>query len=163
MFSENLHDWQEFYTTTGHTGRAKYQLWFGLKKVLAVTPPLVSCPTRWSLYWPLALCVDHHQQISRETGYSNVLHIPTIFITDKFPLWWVFVMVGMCRKAIIIMMIMMTNMIMMNHQAMLPIRRGPRYHRYNSGRLWKQCQWPQSLFKVSHFAFWAILVSVPIL
>ena len=20
---------------------------------------LVSCPTRWSLYWPLALCVDH--------------------------------------------------------------------------------------------------------
>ena len=31
--------------------------------------PLVSCPTRWSLYWPLALCVD----LSRETGYSNVL------------------------------------------------------------------------------------------
>ena len=26
MFSENLHSWQEFYTTTGRTGRAKYQL-----------------------------------------------------------------------------------------------------------------------------------------
>ena len=28
MFSENLHGWQEFYTTTGRTGRAKYQLWW---------------------------------------------------------------------------------------------------------------------------------------
>ena len=26
MFFENLHSWQEFYTTTGRTGRAKYQL-----------------------------------------------------------------------------------------------------------------------------------------
>ena len=26
MFSENLHSWQEFYTITGRTGRAKYQL-----------------------------------------------------------------------------------------------------------------------------------------
>ena len=26
-FLKNLHDWQEFYTTAGHTGRAKYQLW----------------------------------------------------------------------------------------------------------------------------------------
>ena len=26
-------------------------------------------------------------------------HIPTIFITDKFPPWWVFVMVGICRQA----------------------------------------------------------------
>ena len=26
MFSENLHGWQESYTTTGRTGRAKYQL-----------------------------------------------------------------------------------------------------------------------------------------
>ena len=33
---------------------------------------LVSCPTRWSLYWPLALCIDHQPPINRETGYSNV-------------------------------------------------------------------------------------------
>ena len=26
-FLENLHHWQEFYTTAGRTGRAKYQLW----------------------------------------------------------------------------------------------------------------------------------------
>ena len=26
IFSENLHSWQEFYTTAGRTGRAKYQL-----------------------------------------------------------------------------------------------------------------------------------------
>ena len=26
-FLKNLHNWQEFYTTAGHTGRAKYQLW----------------------------------------------------------------------------------------------------------------------------------------
>ena len=32
---------------------------------------LVSCPTRWSLYWPLALCID--PPINRETEYSNVL------------------------------------------------------------------------------------------
>ena len=31
--------------------------------------------------------------------------IPTLFITDKFPPWWVFVMVGMCWKAIIIIMV----------------------------------------------------------
>ena len=29
-------------------------------------------------------------------------HIPTIFITDKFPPWWVFVMVGICWVTIII-------------------------------------------------------------
>ena len=30
----------------------------------------VNCPIKWSLYCPLALCVDH---LSRETGYLNVL------------------------------------------------------------------------------------------
>ena len=34
--------------------------------IFMVYCPLVSCPTRWSLYWPLA-------PINRETGYSNVL------------------------------------------------------------------------------------------
>ena len=33
MFSENLHCWPEFYTTTGRTGRAKYQLWLRIKTV----------------------------------------------------------------------------------------------------------------------------------
>ena len=38
---------------------------------------LFSCPTRWSLYLPLAFCIDH--PINRETGYSNVLvRKPTI-------------------------------------------------------------------------------------
>ena len=35
---------------------------------------VVSCPTRWSLYRPLALCIDQSQPpINRETGYLNVL------------------------------------------------------------------------------------------
>ena len=34
---------------------------------------LVSCPTRWSLYWYLDFCDDHHHPDNRETGYSNVL------------------------------------------------------------------------------------------
>ena len=38
-------------------------------------------------------------------------HIPTIFITDKFPPWWVFVMVGICRQAMMMMMMMMMMMI----------------------------------------------------
>ena len=52
---------------------------------------IVSCPTRWSLYWPLALCVD----LSRETGYSNVLcHLdspaprrPSFYKLQSAPIW----------------------------------------------------------------------------
>ena len=35
---------------------------------------LVSCPTRWSLYWYLGFCNDQHPD-NRETGYSNVLDV----------------------------------------------------------------------------------------
>ena len=34
-------------------------------------------------------------------------HIPTIFITDKFPPWWDFVMVGMCWQVRMMMVMMM--------------------------------------------------------
>ena len=48
-------------------------------------------------------------------------HIPTIFITDKFPPWWVFVMVGICWVTIIIIIIvvilvMMIAMIMIDDE-----------------------------------------------
>ena len=48
---------------------------FGNFSQIADPPLLVSCPSRGSLYWPLALCVDH-LSLSRETGYSNVLPQP---------------------------------------------------------------------------------------
>ena len=39
-------------------------------------PSLVSCPTRWSLYWPLALCIDHlvreERREEREDIFSQV-------------------------------------------------------------------------------------------
>ena len=31
-FVKKFHDWQEFYTTAGDTGRAKYQLWIMMVK-----------------------------------------------------------------------------------------------------------------------------------
>ena len=37
--------------------------------------------------------------------------IPTLFITDKFPPWWVFVMVGICWVTMIIMNIILSIMI----------------------------------------------------
>ena len=33
--------------------------WFSLSVI-------VSCPTRWSLYWPLVLCIDHLSLLSTE-------------------------------------------------------------------------------------------------
>ena len=53
------------------------------------TPPLVSCPTRWSLYCSLALCIDQ-PPINRETGYSNVLPHPTHLWTEWSLLTWYF-------------------------------------------------------------------------
>ena len=38
-------------------------------------------------------------------------HIPTIFITDKFPPWWVFVMVGICWVTILIIIIIIIILI----------------------------------------------------
>ena len=35
-------------------------------------PPLISCPTRWSLYWPLALCIDHLSILSTERRGTDV-------------------------------------------------------------------------------------------
>ena len=34
---------------------------------------LVSCPSRWSLYRSLALCLDHLSSFQQRDGYSNVL------------------------------------------------------------------------------------------
>ena len=36
-------------------------------------PQNTTSPTRWSLYLPLALCINHQYPINRDTGYSNVL------------------------------------------------------------------------------------------
>ena len=41
------------------------------KEIMEGIKSVVSCPTRRSLYWPLALCVDH--PFNREAEYSNVL------------------------------------------------------------------------------------------
>ena len=44
-FLKNLHEWQEFYTTAGRTGRAKYQLWGGGHHSGAIcTYSAVPCP-----------------------------------------------------------------------------------------------------------------------
>ena len=42
-FLKNLHDWQEFYTTAGHTGRAKYQLWMEAPLWLRLIYALAHC------------------------------------------------------------------------------------------------------------------------
>ena len=56
-FLENLHHWQEFYTTAGRTGRAKYQLWscYNLKQanlnthfIIMITPIHSKSWSRWS-------------------------------------------------------------------------------------------------------------------
>ena len=48
-----------------------WKAWSGEKTIETEGQRLVSYPTRWSLYWPLALCID--PPINRETEYSNVL------------------------------------------------------------------------------------------
>ena len=51
-----------------------------------------------------------------------MISIIMMIITDKFPPcpWWVFVMVGMCRKAMMmIMMMMMVSMMMMISMIMM--------------------------------------------
>ena len=52
MFSENLHSWQDFYTTTGRTGRAKYQLCLKINAICKVTG--LSVPTAKS--FSLSFC-----------------------------------------------------------------------------------------------------------
>ena len=51
---------------------------------------VVSCPTRWSLYWPLTLCIDH--PINRETGTARLQKRPrTVYlalITSTVPKWF---------------------------------------------------------------------------
>ena len=48
---------------------------------------LVSCPTRWSLYLPLALCIDHLSiQSTERRGTAMYYPTPTIYFFDAiFP------------------------------------------------------------------------------
>ena len=53
-----------------------HEIWEGVRSI-------VSSPTRWSLYWPLALCIDRPVSASyqqRDGVHSNVL-------SDRGPVW----------------------------------------------------------------------------
>ena len=50
----------------------------------SASPVLVSCPTRWSLYWPLALCVDHLSILLTERqGTAMYYKNPYIFFLTR--------------------------------------------------------------------------------
>ena len=77
MFSENFHGWQEFYTTTGRTGRAKYQLWIMMKVFFVFFSPLCC------IYFPRAkpaLLSTRNRHYGKEDGiYHNSWWQPSYF------------------------------------------------------------------------------------
>ena len=55
------------------------------------TRGIVSCPTRWSLYWPLALCIDHLSLLSTERR-GTAMYYKRRHTYQYFPsAWGVFV------------------------------------------------------------------------
>ena len=54
--------------------------------ILKYFPWLVSCPTKWSLYWPLVLCVDHLSILSTE-GQGAAMYYTQPSLSHGWAIW----------------------------------------------------------------------------